>query len=206
MKRFLSVAFGSALLLIGTMISSASAVTMVGNPAVDRSTADTATSPFIMALTDAVFSTGHITQWQTYIDSVINSPTGTMGMLVLSPTGPAGNYTIKAVDIEDNLGVGLHTFTPPSPIDVAADDILGLYISTARVALDFVNNISGPINYFLNVEPPYVGQNLTGMDGVSTRTYSLIATVVPVPPSLPLFAAGLGLLGVLMWRRKHLSA
>lgn len=205
MYRFLSIAFGSALLLIGAMISSASAVT-VGNAAIDRSTADTATSPFIMALTDDVFSAGQITQWQTYIDSVFNGSTGTMGMLVLSPTSTAGNYTIKAVDIEDNLGVGLHTFTP-SPIDVAAGDILGLYISTARVALDWAgNNSSGPIQYYLDVNMPVVGQLLTGMDGVSTRTYSLNATVVPVPPSLPLFAAGLGLLGVLMWRRKHLSA
>jgi len=72
-----------------------------------------------------------------------------------------------------------------------------------RGSLDFTN----PSNEFLSFEPAarvhYV-EGIVGTGGpvaANSGVYSAIQT--PLPPALPLFATGLGALGLLGWRRKR---
>jgi len=73
--------------------------------------------------------------------------------------------------------------------------VLGLAVSTLQIALsytyeeDFVD--------FSDVIFGYVLFSGTGIDPLPDQT------VVPIPAALPLFATGLGALGLLGWRRKR---
>ncbi len=203
MKRLLTAAFASAMLLTGAFTTSASAVT-VGNAATDRALAD-GFSNFAIAFTNQVFPTGTITAWETFIESIDNqASTGSMGLLVLEDQG-SNIFKVKGADFR-TVSLGLNSFSPTS-ISVNAGEILAIGMGDAKVSYDLINQPSGPDPFTANgalVGAPSIGDFLSLTLGSTDRTYSINATVsaVPLPAALPLFVTALAGLGFMSRRRK----
>lgn len=178
-KAFLVAA---ALSLVASFASAAT----VGYTAGVRGNTD-GYSNFVIAMTDAVFSNGLITGWETYIQAIdFNAQTGSMALMVLRDVG-GGNYDVIGVDSQ-TVSIGLNSFT--SNITVAAGDILAIWMGDAKVAFDFSPTGNGPYsnNGAFGSAP---GGTISVAAGSSSRYYSINTTVVPLP------AAGLMLLGAL---------
>jgi hypothetical protein len=180
----------AAAALLSVTASVASAAT-VGFAATDRATAD-GFSNFAIALSGAVFSTGSVNSWETWIERIDgNLATGTMSLLVLDDVG-GGNYDVVGIDTQ-TVGLGFNSFM--SNIHVTSGNILAILMGTAKVSYDLIgaNNVgSDPfsLNGAFGVLPG-VGDTIALNAGVTNRQYSIQATVVPLP------ASGLLLLGAL---------
>ncbi|MEM1236839.1 MAG: VPLPA-CTERM sorting domain-containing protein [Pseudomonadota bacterium] len=179
----------------------------VGNDAVERGRYDTFGN-FGLALTDVVSpNDGTITEWSVYTSR------GDLALLLLRPTGTAGEYTLVDMDARianpANNEPGVQTYA--SDITVSTGDVLGLFLGTAKVSYELdsrpnvCNGLDCDVLYTNNGGLLNLGTllNTTIQFGGSTdRTYSLNATITPVP--LP--AAGLMLLtaigGLTLVRRR----
>lgn len=177
--RFMRITAFALAGFLGFMGGQVSAeTTVVGNDAIPRTlqTGDIARFPFLMIFAKDTFPCGTIEKWETHVINILGGGEyGTMGLLALTPE--SDSYRISGVDIRRNVTIGLNTFEEIA-IDVGEGDVLGLYIETARVSLDFsTNDPKGPILYDLNTRWPRVGRFVSDLDGASIRTYSLNATV-----------------------------
>lgn len=169
-----------------TLFASMSSAATTGYDAQVRGATD-GYSNFVIAMTDAVFSSGQVSAWETYIQYIDgNAATGTMALVVLQSAG-AGIYNVVGVDTR-TVTTGLNSFT--ANITVAAGDILAIWMGNAKVAYDLDPTGMGPYsNNGAFVAAP--GGQISLNAGSSSRYYSINATVVPLP------AAGLMLLGAL---------
>ena len=81
----------------------------------------------------------------------------------------------------------------PSPSGDSSETVLSgvLFVSSYALTLQIASNI-----HTMNVPSYDLELQVTLPDGL---------TVTPVPPALPLFAAGLGILGLLAWRQNERS-
>jgi hypothetical protein len=71
----------------------------------------------------------------------------------------------------------------------------------------YVNGAGGWDFYLISSNPPY--QLTDGVEhsvGSDTATFTPVGTTTPLPAALPLFASGLGALGLFGWRRKRKNA
>ncbi len=197
LKSILPAATLSLALLGGT----AHAAT-VGYAATDRALAD-GYSNFAIAMTSAVFSTGTVTAWETFIEAINgNAMTGTVSLLVLNDVG-SGNYDVVGIDTR-TVGVGLNSFT--TSIQVSAGNILAILMGDAKVSYDLLgNNSTGPDPYSPNGAfgtLPGVGNTIALNEGGTERIYSINATaVVPLPVGGLLLLGALGGLAALRRRK-----
>jgi len=169
-----------------SLVASVSSAATVGYTAQVRGNSD-GFSNFAIAMTDAVFSNGVISGWETWVQAIDgNAATGSMALLVLNDAG-GGNYNVVGVDSR-TVVAGLNTFT--SNITVAAGNILAIWMGDAKVAFDYSGSGAGPYsnNGAFGAAP---GGTIALIAGSSSRYYSINTTVVPLP------AAGLLLLGAL---------
>lgn len=202
-KTVLAATLAVAALAGGT--ASAATVT-VGNAATNRALAD-GFSNFAIGFTNIGFVEGTLTAWDVYIERIVpNAATGTVALLVLSDLG-GGSYKVNGVDAR-SASLGLNSFAGLS-IATLATDILGVFIGTAKVSYDLINQPSGPDVFTGNnvfTGAPNEGDILTLTAGSTSRIYSVNATVSPVP--LP--AGGLLLIGALgglaALRRRKMAA
>lgn len=167
-----------------SLVATVSSAATVGYTAQVRDNTD-AYSNFVIAMTDAVFSNGLVTGWETYIQAIDGS-NAQMALMVLKDVG-GGNFDVVAVDTR-TVTMGLNSFS--SSITVAAGNILALWMGDAKVAFDFSPTGTGPYsNNLAFASAP--GGTISLSAGGSSRYYSINTTVVPLP------AAGLLLLGAL---------
>ena len=91
--------------------------------------------------------------------------------------GP-GNYVLAFTSLEDNAPAG-----PPPPIGIVLVEIPGVPVSATM---------------YLSLDLQAQGYTATFVSGLDVAT--------PLPATLPLFATGLGMMGLLGWRRKRKRA
>lgn len=113
----------------------------------------------------------------------------------------AASDAVVGASLVSNLGVNLTGTAIPLSLELAFSQLTGSggAVSPSSIAaLRFVFNLQG--NPIVDLS---VNQICTG--NVSGCTSPAAVVAVPTPASLPLFASGLGLLGLLGWRRKRLA-
>jgi hypothetical protein len=74
-------------------------------------------------------------------------------------------------------------------------NIFVVHFDNQGLVFEFASNVS---SFTISGLSPVNLSNITGLDGPTTAT--------PLPAALPLFAGGLGALGLLGWRRKRKAA
>ena len=133
--------------------------------------------------------------------AMLSSPGAVAGQQLfgMSPVPlPLGGSTPVAINPTNGTVTGL---TPGTSFTGSLFDVVSLadtlyFVSSTNPTLPFsVNETTGVQNFiFLNAP---VTDMTAGVTGAST---------VPIPGALPLFATGLGALGLLGWRRKKKAA
>ena len=138
-------------------------------------------------------------------DIVINTSNGSIvsanvTITGLGPVGPFTNFGLSPISRQ--VGAG---FITELIIADAVNDKLHLFLPV----VDLIGYPGGPICVADAFFPPclrseitltFIGGSLELVSG------SLTPAPVPIPAALPLFATGLGVLGLLGWRRKKKSA
>ena len=167
-------------------------------------------------------ATGNTNQYSgAYLDGPAGMPaSGGLGVCSTSG-GCAGNNDDNVGRIGDVMGASPETLTLTFTTPVQLTDLIFKDANHALLALGslmingttFTTNSSGELtSSVLAALLSGTVFNFTSMSGDDNRLlkdfYLADATVspVPLPGALPLFATGLGVLGLLGWRRKRKSA
>lgn len=198
LKTFAVAAMASIVLGAG----SAGAVS-IGNDAIDRGSFDSY-SNFGVALTGVVSPTsGTINSYDVFASA------GTFALLVLRPTATSTEFTLIDYDQETAVN-GAQTFS--ASLAIQSGDVLGLFMGTGKISfeLDSTPNNCGTPNcdvfFTANNGLPslagLVGTTIAFDAGATDRTYSVKASVVPLPAGLPLALSGLAGFWVVRRRRK----
>lgn len=126
---------------------------------------------------------GEITQWQT--NTAGDTAGAPLELVVLSATGE-GSYTIVAVDAQSVPNPlpsgGIATFTPPTPLAVAAGDVLGLYDLGSTQNCGWINGsipADDLLGAFLSASAPVPGQTATPSASVANALIDVAATFAP---------------------------
>lgn len=110
----------------------------------------------------------------------------------------AVNFFATGFTVTDNVFRDATNWT----IKLTSDAFTGLILQ--ELTDDFDNG--GVIAVLLGDLITLTWAGTFGDTGLRTATYSLTAPAVPIPAALPLFAAGLGAMGFMGWRRKRRAA
>jgi len=141
------------------------------------------------------FSAGSFSGSGDFISSDVSSPFLITNIMNGSVSDPNVNMGVASAitGIDNSYGGANNLLSYPVPPALAYVDHSGISFDTA----------SGMYNLFLSGH--YILAAST--QGASTFVNSFTVTeVVPLPAALPLFAGGLGALGLLGWRRKRKAA
>ena len=194
----------AALVGIASMGSAQSATVTVGSFTFDDSAyADTisvVSGPvfFPMNIVDGVLSTDAFINSDDEIEVGFNNAFGNgagIDILVFEAASDVENLRLSLSSGGESIaGMFQETVTPASgQINIFGFDLSDLGITAGAVVTD---------NLFFTVFTDEFGAtnspDIAEIAAINTGT-----TVVPLPAALPLFAGGLGLLGLLGWRRKR---
>ncbi|GAB4576949.1 MAG: hypothetical protein Tsb0019_03300 [Roseibium sp.] len=177
----------------------------IGNDAISRGSFDSYNN-FGLALTGVASPVGGtISNWEVFARA------GTIALLVLRPTAVATDFTLVGFDARTAVN-GFQSFA--SSLSIQQNDILGLFLGTGDVSygLDSGPNVCGTPNcnvfFTSNGGIPalagLVGTDIAFSAGATDRTYSVNATIVPLPASALLLVSAFG--GLLLTRRFKQSA
>ena len=196
MKKLLSVALGSALVLSLTLSGAASAATTLGTTAIPTgATLSTCGGSRVVGQATSDPSTpysppgpGTITQWQTNTTGA--TPGAPVTFVVLRPAGSAA-FSVVGVDartIPNPLPAGnIATYTLPSPIAVAVGDTLGLLAPGSSATCYFLNGATPATDSLFQLASGptvTVGQQLGFAGPNSPAAYTLNAAATFVPPTV----------------------
>jgi hypothetical protein len=115
-----------------------------------------------------------------------------------------GTPTIVSTGLTDSYGDPVLSFTMNIPAFVAAPGTTYYFSTTDMGTFNFVwasSNLASGGFVEQNGTPPW--GSLSTDSARASQAFSLNDVVTPVPAALPLFATGLGGLGLLGWRRKR---
>ena len=155
------------------------------------------------------------TMTATYTAGLVDTLTGTFtvdftaNMLTafdITITGPVtpGGTSPEVFSTTNSLSSTL--VSGQNPTSIPAGMTLSLVFQNALGTVDLItgaNFSAGAVGFFLN------SMSVTGTatpQGVSTDITTSSVVTTPLPAALPLFATGLGSLGLLGWRRKRKAA
>ena len=184
-------------------IGSANAA-IIGHEATDRGSFDSY-SNFGLALTDVVSPiSGTIKEYEVFASA------GDLALLVLRPTATSNEFTLVGFDAQTAVA-GFQAFS--TSLAIQAGDILGLFLGSGKVSyeLDSTPNVCNSPNcdvFFTNNGGiPNLGNLLNttiGFGGSTDRTYSVNASVVPIPATAWMLIAAIG--GLALIRRREPAA
>jgi hypothetical protein len=138
---------------------------------------------------------------------------GTDDQIELKVTNPGGSSLTATIDVNDGIGVSSGIQNVIYGTAATAPDALR-YASIFATSTLVVFNDSGSHNAIFTTAGTYTfdfaWQNIATSGGSHQETWLLVETqslgATPLPSALPLFASGLGALGLLGWRRKRKNA
>jgi hypothetical protein len=150
-----------------------------------------------------------------YCGEISGTVTGRIIGLADNNTGPASQVLI------DGFPTGLNSIYGSGPIDATlwANQIANSFTTSGGNVVDgqFLANIPGHLGYYAELDLNYGGNhdNFLSLNGYNSLDVwdqgglpglHLTSLATPLPAALPLFASGLGGLGLLTWRRKRKNA
>jgi hypothetical protein len=141
--------------------------------------------------------------------STITLQTGSFGTYALDAGGGTvfGNLVGSETSFLGDDGGSINLtplFNLPAPFSDSKGScptILNSGTSCSLAGFALNTTVAGTFDYDLTLNFTYT--TATGATEIVQGTMVLDATVTPLPAALPLFAAGLGALGLLGWRRKQ---
>jgi hypothetical protein len=183
----------------------------------------------VLCVTNAKASPVTYTESAT-VSGSLNGVSFSNDLLTLTGTGDTTNITkLSGASVNSPVtalftlsvsvaGVGSGTLTGPfevfdvqSPADsvgfipIGGPDLLDT-MNAVFASYDLSTSI-GPITGSSFINPPHsFSTNVGALDITSAGDATFTAVVTPLPATLPLFAIGLGALGLLGWRRKRKGA
>jgi hypothetical protein len=210
---FLQVAAASVVVLLGVFAPSSGrantitqTVTLLDpNSLHGYTTGSTSFSQFdptLGALNAVTFAIAGATTDYPYmsIGTSFGNYSGAAGTQDYQANTPSGLLIIyKSVYLSNNSGTGAYT-----NLQATSDPTLGPYIGTGALTLSALYARSAGESLSLSD----FGTSNQGRPGPSLApliaiTYDYTVAATPLPAALPLFASGLGALGLLGWRRKR---
>lgn len=196
MRKEAFTCFFSAIIAFVVLVSGAQAAT-VGNEAISRSVGD-GFNDFAIVTGGPIAEAGILTAWETHIR--FTEGDNRVGLLLLSSTDASSDFVIEAIDIR-NVDLGFNSFT--TSIAVEAGWFIGAFMADAKISFDGAGvfpTFATLDEVFISADPA-IG-NTVDRRSTGNRTYSLSATIapVPLPAAFPMLAAALG--GILLLRRR----
>src|SRR5262249_13260375 len=136
------------------------------------------------------------------IDGLTDTGASAATGVFITSSPPLLGYPLSASDnilSQPSVSITSNSFTVTSGVLTAMDFRVGFPIPNTTPAETFL------LSLILNPGSFFVANRIS--DAVDHKVESLSATFspVPLPAALPLFATGLGALGLLAWRRKRRS-
>jgi hypothetical protein len=135
-----------------------------------------------------------------------------------STTGPSGSGTFTATDdgsgtytitaITGTFNGGTITSLSLPGLGLGGNDNLLFYPGSDQLDISGFSFDEGPYGFNIYDDGGYgdIYQNVMGQYGGSITTFTASPSVTPLPAALPLFATGIGAMGLLGWRRKRKNA
>jgi hypothetical protein len=211
--NFAVLAVGAAALAIATSPASATTFPAIGNSTAPYDVINVDNSGSGGSLAASFLGGGNQVAYEGSDDvyyGIVNNSTSTINNISLTGTGAfafEGNPTTGGDGIGAGPWSGTCTTTAPcSPVG-SHDTTAGYggpigYFGNISAALDsgtvfFYGGLAPGASTVFALELPASILSVTGINNVSTT---------PIPAALPLFASGLGGLGLLGWRRKRKKA
>ncbi len=160
----------------------------------------------------------HATPVTETFDWTLTGPAASLGGVpfpgsgTITATISAGSDIITGITgtIDGSMIAGLTTFgSSPSPASQVIFPTGTTFLSTAGIAFDTASGLDVNIfSFFPQGTPPSgnaYGELTSGGFGVGTFSLTPVSAT-PLPAALPLFATGVGVLGLLGWLRKRRNA
>jgi hypothetical protein len=153
--------------------------------------------PLVLALSGGAASAVTF-DWST------SAPSGS-GTFTATDDG-SGIYTITA--ITGTFDGGTITSLVPPGLGLGGNDNLLFYPSSAQLDTHGISFGDGGSEFNIFYDTFYIYQEAFGGVAASgfIATFTASPSVTPLPAALPLFATGIGAMGLLGWRRKRKNA
>jgi hypothetical protein len=173
------------------------------------------------AITDGYAVSNSFTLSQDSIVTGVNFGAWVLQSASLTASLTAVDWAITTIPSSYPINGSASVTTEPTGIPHVSYTILSASFSTGSVSLapgsyylvlqNAVSTIGGSsafVFWDLNNGPSTASQN-TGVGAIGSESFQIIGSSIaatPLPAALPLFASGLGALGLLGWRRKRKAA